>query len=332
MKNKFLIIVAIFSCFALLTACNNSQESITQVSTSTVNTTESGEIKELESSGDAVESVTQKEDIQYTEVRVSSAKDIFQNVKPYTRIILTDDFYNISKIDPTSFKSENAYLEDAFDGYEFVIHDIDHFEICADKNVMPEIVTEAPHVNVISLKNCKNVKIDGIIAGHAVEKGYCSGGVVYIDNSSDIEIDNCHLYGCGTYGIISDNSQNINVNNSEIYECTYGLIDLNDSSNFNFNNCTFKDSEEFTMFAMYGCKNINFENCTITGNKCSEYGYLVSASESSSVVFTKCLFENNTYDYFCTLNDDITLNSCKGKDENFENKAYPDYSELDYEE
>lgn len=329
MKNKILILIgAIILCFVCLTACDLKSNNKTPVN----NTTEpvkSGEVTTNttptpSASGELSNSKVETED-KYTEVKVASAKDLFQNVKPYTRIILTEDYYNIANIDPEYFRSDYAYLENSFDGYEAIIHDVDHLEICSSKDALPEIVSESPHANVINFKNCKNVKIDGIIAGHAVQKGSCSGGVIYLDNSSNIEISNCHLYGCGTYGLTSYDSNYITVNNSEIYECSYGLVDLYRSNHFEFNNCTFKDSEEYTMFSISDCNNMKFNDCTIRGNKCGIYGSLVGAYGSRNIEFIKCLFENNTYDYFCSVNDNITLTSCKGKDKNFESRSYPDY-------
>lgn len=327
MKNKLLIIFVLMLCFSLLAGCTLNIKIPTD--SSNIEVIESGNQFTITDSGNTIF----KEEIntpEYTEVRVSTAKDIFQNIKPNTRIILTDDYYNLSEIDPLSFHSDYAYMEDEFDGYEFIIYDIDNLEICADSNVMPEIVTEAPHVNVISLENCNNVKLSGLVAGHAVEKGSCTGGVINIEKSSNIEISNCHLYGCGTYGIVANDSKNVHVTNSEIYECSYGLLDLMDSKNFVFDNCTFKDSQEYTMFALIGCQNIQFNNCNITGNTCDYSSSLISATDSSGITFTKCLFENNTYDYFCFMDDEVELISCKGKDSNFDERLYPDYSDWEY--
>lgn len=334
MKNKILLIVTIIICLCCLTACELGSNSKTPIN-STVEPVKSNELttntKVTPNSGEEIAPKIKNEE-QYTEIKVASAKDLFQNVKPYTRIILTEDYYNIAKIDPEYFRSDYAYLEDSFDGYEVFIHDVDHLEICSSKDALPEIVSESPHANVINFKNCKNVKLDGVIAGHAVQKGSCSGGVINLDNSSNIEILNCHLYGCGTYGLTTYDSNYITLTNSEIYECSYGLVDLYRSNHFEFNNCTFKDSEEFNMLGIHDCNNVKFQNCIIRGNNCGSYGSLIAAGGSRNIAFTKCLFENNTYNYFSSVDDDITLTSCKGKDENFENKYYPDYSGYDYEE
>ena len=43
--------------------------------------------------------------------------------------ILTEDYSNISAFDITGFQSEYVNDVDAFDGYEFILHDMENLEI-----------------------------------------------------------------------------------------------------------------------------------------------------------------------------------------------------------
>ena len=322
MKNKILIITLAILCIFIFSACDNTK--------TTTNPTNQNNSSSNIQTQQATPTPTEPND-PYTEIKVSSAKDIFQNVKPYTRIVLTESYYNISQIDTSSFDSQYATLENMYDGYEFIIHDIEHFEICSSPNVMAEIVTEASHVNVISLQNCKDVKINGIVAGHEVEKGSCTGGVISISDSSDIEINNCHLYGCGTYGIISNNCENVDVINTQIYECSYGLLDLYYSKNFNFSACSFRDSEEFTLINLQSCEELEFNNCTFTGNRAVESCSMISAGECSNITFNKCLFKDNSYSYFLS-GEDVNMVACKIEDQDYEPYQYYDIApDEDYE-
>lgn len=328
MKKNFLISFILLVSFIFLTACENFNISTTSGTIDLEHSTNStSSTIQNDSNTENEVKTTLSDESKYTEIKISSVKDLYQNIKPYTRLILTEDYYNISYIDTSNFKSEYVDDVDAFDGYEFVIHDIDHLEICSADNILSEIVTEGPHVNVISLKDCKNVKIDGLVLGHEVEKGECSGGVIQLDNCDNIEINNCHLYGCGTYGIISHNTKNVTANNCDIYECSYGILDLNQAKNFTFNHCIFRDNGEYTMFSIYTSSDINFNNCTIAYNYCGEASSLFSGTESSNIIFTKCLFQGNEYQYFSSTEDDIQLNGCYIKDYNQNNLYYIDYEE-----
>ena len=247
----------------------------------------------------------------YSVVQVSTVRELLNNIKPYTKIILTGDLYGLHSTDLITYEGENVYFEECFDGYEMIIHDIDHLQICADENVIPELTTTYRYANVLNFKNCNDVKLDGLMMGHDIEKGYCLGGVLNIENSSNIEITNCFMYGCGTYGIISRESNNIAINSSDIYECSYGLVDIANCHNFEFNNCILRDSEQFTMFAMNNCTNVQYKHCTITGNKSGMYNSLISDEGSSNITFFKCLFEKNEYEKFVGKNPVVKIVSCK---------------------
>ena len=328
---RLALLLILVLCISMLTAC-------TPIFQNPVNTPEensgekvsSGEVipSEENISGNEEDDVITPADTDhlYTEIRVSSAKDLFQNIRPFVKIILTEEYYNTSDIDISSFNSRYVNVEEEFKGYEFVIKNVSDFEISSDPNVMAEIVTTCPLANVISLVNCNNVKINGIVAGHEVEKGSCIGGVVYLEDCSDIEINDCHLYGCGTYGITSYNSKNVKVNNTEIYECSYGLIDISDSKNFEFNNCTFRDSMEYTMFAINGCDKVNFNNCTISDNYSSDYSSFIYCADSKDVIFSKCVFKYNMYSNFIDDPENAcSMVGCKISDLYSEYEYYDDY-------
>ena len=267
----------------------------------------------------------------YTEVRVSTAKDLFQNIKPYTRIILTEDFYNLSKVDP--FELENVETDDWFIGNEYTIHDVDHFEICAEKNQLVKMVVESGHVNVFNFKDCHDVKLEGLVLGHDVEKGTCFGGVIHTEDCSDFVINNCHLYGCGTYGIIANDTSNVTVTNSEIYDCTEGLIQLVGCKNYVFENTYFMDSEEYSMLVLNQCDNIAFNNCVVAGNLSKDYCSLFSTSDSKNISITGCLFRNNTYPAFGDK-EEYTITGCLIEDDNFDEPVYydiePDFYDVEY--
>lgn len=323
MKKKILWILALCFCVIFLTACDitinvppepTEPQTTVQVSSNPVVETPSNS----------------EEEIKMTEIKVSSARDLYLNIKPNTRIILTENYYNISYIDASTFSSDYVEVDNSFDGYEFIIHDVENLEIVADANVFPEFVTEGAHVNVISLRDCTNVTIDGLIVGHEVEKGSCTGGVIKLMNCNIVAINHCGLYGCGTYGITTEDTNNVTVNNTEIYECSYGLLELVRSNYFNFNNCTFRDSGVYSMLCFRECNNISFENCTFRGNKSGAYSSFIENSTSPTITFTKCVFKDNTYDSLWSGEEPAFI-GCKAEDPNFGQEYYYDV-EPDYDE
>lgn len=230
----------------------------------------------------------------YRIVNVSNATEFLNNMKSYTKIILTKPTYNLTEafdISNPSIRTENT-----FDGYEHIIENVHHIIIEAKEGVNPSLLVSPRYSNVLPFQNCQHIRIKNITAGHTIEWGYCEGGVIKLINSSDFEIENCKLYGCGTYGIIAEMSSDFSVKKSEIYECTYGCIDLNRCKNAEFSSCIFRDCQEFSMFNFNGCVNVTINNSMIKNNRSSsEFSPFISTYDSKRIEFKNCKFLNNTY-------------------------------------
>ncbi|MBR1770469.1 MAG: right-handed parallel beta-helix repeat-containing protein, partial [Lachnospiraceae bacterium] len=172
-----------------------------------------------------------------------------------------------------------------------------------------------PYEAVLYFANSQNVVLHGLTVGHDVEPGYCSGSVLRYSSVSGVTIENCKLYGCGTYGVEAEYCYNMQVNDTEIYECTYGLLSLNSVSDAVFQNCEMRDSGDLTVFYLPSCYGIVFEDCDIHDNRSTENynGQFVELdTEYGDVTFWKCRFNNNTYRKFSDYS--VTLDQCTVKD------------------
>lgn len=146
-------------------------------------------------------------------------------------------------------------------------------------------------------KDSQEVTLRGLICGHEVEPGYCTGSVVSLSQCSHIAIENCDLYGCGTYGIEAYHIFGLTVADTDIYECSYGLIWLSEVENASFSNCSFLNSEEYSMFSFLACYSIQLEDCKILGNRApSEYNSFINCQDSLGVTFENCLFRGSVID------------------------------------
>jgi hypothetical protein len=115
----------------------------------------------------------------------------------------------------------------------------------------------------VYFRNCRNIQLSNIIFGHA-PYSYCGEGVLKFVGCSEVEINGCDLFGCGTVGLALDSCSNFKVNGTTIHDCTNGLMDLYTSNNIRFNNVHFKNTKG----------GIDFMN-------------------TPDIYFTKCDFENN---------------------------------------
>ena len=128
-------------------------------------------------------------------------------------------------------------------------------------------------------------------------------------NTHGVNVKNCKLYGCGTYGVTAWESSDIDVKDTEIYECTYGAVSLYETKNADFNNCIFRDCREFSIFEIINCSNVKISDSLIKDNVSdSEWSSFISVS-GKNIEFSNCKFEGNKFIKFC--DDYVAFNNCE---------------------
>ena len=266
-----------------------------------------------------------KEDLRYFEtVTVSSLEELINNMDSNKKVILKNGKYNFAKLDKRKIDEEHiSHLlgkDEIDDGYRtYTINDLNNFCIEAEEPGKVTIVTEEAYDPVMFFRYAHNLTLRGLVIGHDVEPGYCSGSVVGFDGSSGITVDNCRLYGCGTYGLEIKSTEYVNVKDTEIYECTYGLLDIYESSQLHFEKCTFRDSREMSMINVNSGYDLVFDDCSFKDNiidpQYNSVCYFAELSEYSEVTFNNCTFDKNQYGLFsnrkvtmqnCTMNDNVS--------------------------
>ncbi len=255
------------------------------------------------------------EDLRYfNTVTVSDAKSLLESIDDNTKILLEPGVYDLSDIDVSSIQNEHILDREESESWRNItIAYVSDFCIEAKDGGEVLICIDDPYEPVMWFSSVGACTLRGVTVGHDVEPGYCSGSVIGFDYSSRVKIDNCKLYGSGTYGIEGNGNYRMEVVNSEIYDCTYGLISMSDSYDMHFNNTSFHDCREFNMIGAYGNGDYYFDGCTFKDNVVDGYSsYFVNMGEYVNITFTDCTFENNSYDKFanhkvkqinCRIND-----------------------------
>ena len=236
-------------------------------------------------------------------VNVSSIRELYEAIDNNTRIILEAGTYNISQLpfeQRFNDKINYAYNEETwepgfYDRDTICVKYVNNLIIEAKEGANVKICTEDGYEAPLSFESCNNVTLSGLTLGHEVEPGSCSGAVVLLDETRNITIEDCSLYGSGTYGIEANYSDYINVKNTEIYECTYGLVRFYSSGNATFRNCNMRDSSGFDMIDLQNVWSILFDDCNITDNVvCYDTNALIN-SNGDDVKFINCHFKGNSY-------------------------------------
>lgn len=190
------------------------------------------------------------------------------------------------------------------DGKELLVLSIEGLDISGGT-----ILAEPRYAWIVNFIDCHQIALRNVTMGHT-DAGYCMGGVVRFENCSDITIESCELFGCGTYGLEFVNCRNIEVVDTVVKECSYGGANLKNVSGVTFRNCTFTRNEGFDLIHLDGTiEDVTFASCTFHNN--SGVGYLFSfkGHESQYGFFViHCSFENNFYSTMITPPHEIDKN------------------------
>ena len=203
-----------------------------------------------------------------TEVVVSTADELIAAIAPDTEIILKDGTYDLSTAkDYGTGWSDYYYWSEEFDGPALTISGVDNLVIRSESGDRKKctIFAVPRYADVLKFKSCTNVTVSGITAGHTVEPGYCTGGVLYYEDCDNILVNQCGLYGCGILGVRAEQCSVIAVTGCEIYECSYGGISIGNSSGIKVENCSFRDLGGDALY-FYECIDVTVDGEAVSGN------------------------------------------------------------------
>ncbi len=199
------------------------------------------------------------------EVKVKTVDQLLAAIAPDTRIILAEGEFDLSKAKNYGKETQYCYWEDNGDGPGLVIHGVTNLTIEGAGKEKTTISAVPRYAQVLTFENCFAVTVKNLTAGHTVEPGYCMGGVLMYRYSDSLLVENCGLYGCGTYGVQAEKSPNLQIVNCEIYECSYGGVNLWDSENITISGTTFRDLGG-PIYQLWNCVNVTANGDALDGN------------------------------------------------------------------
>lgn len=217
-------------------------------------------------------------------VYVTSTELLVESIAPDTLLVLAPGVYDITRYVESAEEIANKKVKyDADEGLQ--INSVNNFAIYAENPArLTQIVVEDAYADVLQFNKCKNITLSGIVMGHAVEPGYCTGAVLGLISTNNVVLNNMNLYGCGTYGIEAEKCNSITVNDSWIHDCSYGIVCFTAVKNAIFNNCTMSYCQEFTLLDFNKSAAV-FNNCLFAYN----YGQAM-LSKSGTYTFNGCTF------------------------------------------
>ncbi|MCL1473353.1 right-handed parallel beta-helix repeat-containing protein [Argonema antarcticum] len=237
---------------------------------------------------------------QMEEIVVSTVEEFVAAIGPNRTIKLKPGAYSLSDLDPAA-SSRYAYFEKAFDGNELIISGVENLQIIGLGIKPPLLLTRPRYGDVLKFRDCQDITIKNIEAGHGPEKGFCRGGVFTFDDSENIQVNSCILFGSGILGIRANNVNNLTCSNTVIKECTYHILSLFNCQNIAFRQCQFNNNKEYELVNVLNSRNVQFLQCGFRNNSIRvDYDFFFNVKDSEPVKLQRCTIENNNVPYFAS--------------------------------
>lgn len=235
-------------------------------------------------------------------ITVRTAQELCNAIANDVEIILEDGQYDLGTISDTS--EYVGIFDYGFEDRTIQIRNVRNLHIKAKNAGKAEIVVTYSYVPVLKLQYTQNVSFTGIVMGHAINPGHCDGAVLNTSGCTYIVLDNCDLYGSGTYGVEDAGSSYLLLRNTTIRECTRGILWLENTNNAYFTDCVMRDNTGADMVNLNGAINIFFDQVRFENNEAptewGPYDFFRFENGYLPIQVNNCQFKNCTADYFTT--------------------------------
>ena len=252
-------------------------------------------------------------------IKVSSVDELLAALQPGVIIELEPkDYFLADAADYGQADTSGYYTwSDCYDGYELSLTYIDDLTVRAPQGA--RILSSSLYANVLAFRNCTGITLDGIVCGHAPEKGSCCGGVIWTEYCSDMKFYNCTFFGCGVTALFGYDSNTLVLKDCSLTDCSYSGAELCRCSDVLFDGCTFSLNgvgEEYTGAALFTQESVyvSLLNCSFEENALS---YMVQCSASSDIALLGCRSSANTFNAFFYLEAaNVNVTNCAFSDLN----------------
>ena len=238
-----------------------------------------------------------KEAIKGTAMEVATVDELVAAVGPNATVALLPGTYELAAAATYGKDTGNPYCrweQSSDQGYELQITGADGLTLQGAGMDDTTLLAEDRYANVLSFNGCQRVTVSALTAGHSPAPGYCSGGVLYFTNCTDVTVERCGLFGCGSMGVWAMNSSNVKITLSRIYECSDIAVYTDGCRNVLVEDCEIDHNgwqNEYTgascLFQAYGGTGFTVTGCRVhdnTANLLLQCGYTRSAAFLSNRV------------------------------------------------
>jgi len=213
---------------------------------------------------------------------VELAEGFSLNLTPYLRDRSFCTQHGITCVpEGEAYAAKGLVAEEVYDGPQLVLNGFSGLIIRGQRH--NELIAEPRYAFVVKFLDCEFSTIKNLTLGHT-EDGRCEGGVIGLEQTLGINILDCDLYGCGTYGIQMNNCNGVFVERTVIRDCSYGALLMDDAHSVTFETCDFVRNREYGIVEVHeNCEFVLFNNCRFAQNR----GFLFSRGMTIGVHYSE---------------------------------------------
>ena len=221
-----------------------------------------------------------------TVVEVSTVDELLAAIGPHTTILLAPGEYDLSAASSYGHVSDNpcyAWVQvpqsdEKTPGFELQVLGVEGLTLRGAGEGETTLAALPRYANVLHFLNCRDLRLEKLTAGHTTAPGFCMGGVLNFEVCSDIDVDACGLFGCGTIGVQAGDCKMF----AGLGEgCTVERNGLKPETGPAYHLFTADFSEDFTVM-----------DCTVKENNCQG---LLNASNTKGALFLSNRVEDNQF-------------------------------------
>ena len=200
------------------------------------------------------------------EITVTSADEFLAAIGPDRTILVEGDGFSLADAADYGGVGGRYYRwEMCYDGPQLVIMGANGLAIRGSRADGTVTLTAVPrYANVLGFNFCEKVTVSNLTLGHTEGPSDCSGDVLDFESCTEVALDHCRLYGCGTLGVNAWYCEDLHLTDCEIYDCSLGGVVLGGVREAIFENCRIHDVPSPAL-SLYGCDRVLWNNGDVPG-------------------------------------------------------------------
>lgn len=233
-------------------------------------------------------------------ITVANVHELADAIGSNRTILLKPGIYNLSAIR----MDESKYVM-IDDDEGMIIHDVQNLSILAATPLYAELIVDSSFANVLNLRDCNRVTIQGFLMGHHPQYSDSQGTVLGLAHCTEVQIRDCIMFTSGMDGLKIAQTERVSLDNAAITDSSLYAAEVIESKHITFRGVRFLENRGG--IAVKYSANVALIDCEIAKNHCNGLFELV---ESEDILVQRSRIRGNQGSYLADTAADLELREC----------------------